>query len=59
MQVQNPCEQFGSDRSREIDGLIEAATGKPCLGRQGGRCQLAPVVAVADEDKVPRLRAVV
>jgi hypothetical protein len=37
-----PCEQFGSERAREIDALIEAATGRPCPGRDGGSCPLAP-----------------
>lgn len=43
MQVQEPCEQFGTERSEQIDALIEAATGRPCPGRSGGRCALAPM----------------
>lgn len=39
---EQPCEQFGPDRCREIEDLIEAATGRPCPGRAGGRCPLAP-----------------
>jgi hypothetical protein len=38
---EKPCEQFGSDRSRQIDSLVEAATGHPCPGRDGGVCPLA------------------
>lgn len=42
MREQMPCEQFGTDRSREIDDLIEAATGSPCPGRSTGVCPLSP-----------------
>lgn len=60
MQAQKPCEQFGTDRSREIDDLIEAACGRPCPGRRGGPCALAPVGPAAEgEDTIRRLRAVV
>jgi hypothetical protein len=48
-----PCEQFGSERAREIDALIEAATGRPCPGRDAGRCPFEP------ESEAPHLRAVV
>lgn len=58
MQAQMPCEQFEPTRSREIDDLIEAATGQPCPGRQGGRCPLAPVAPVSEEELIPRLRVV-
>ena len=50
-----PCEQFGTGRSREIDDLIEAATGQPCPGRLGGRCPLASRVGAVG---TPHLKAV-
>lgn len=58
MQAQKPCEQFGPDRCQEIDSLIEAATGKPCPGRQGERCHLEPAAESAAEEKVSRLRVI-
>lgn len=47
-----PCEHFGADRADQIDALIQAATGRPCPGRLGGICPLAP------RDAAPLLRAV-
>lgn len=41
-----PCEQFGQARGQEIDDLIQAATGSPCPGRDGGACPLALPAAV-------------
>lgn len=42
MQAEMPCEQFGAERSAEIEGLIHAATGEPCPGRRGEPCPLSP-----------------
>lgn len=41
--------------ANKIDSLIEAATGSPCPGRQGGACPFQPPVEVSER---PALRAV-